>query len=39
MNTAIGVVKNGLKMSSDNQVDPNKKIDKVVATFMDAVTK
>lgn len=26
-------------MSSDNQVDPNKKIDKVVATFMDAVTK
>jgi hypothetical protein len=33
------VVKNGLKMSSDNQVDPNKKIDKVVATFMDAVTK
>jgi hypothetical protein len=38
-NTAIGVVKNSLKMSSDNQVDPNKKIDKVVATFMDAVTK
>ncbi len=26
-------------MSSDNQVDPKKKIDKVVATFMDAVTK
>ncbi len=39
VNTTIGVIKNSLKMSSDNLVDPTKKLDKVVATFMDAVTK
>ena len=39
INTTIGVIKNSLKMSSDNLVDPTKKLDKVVATFMDAVTK
>ena len=33
------MIKNSLKMSSDNLVDPTKKLDKVVATFMDAVTK
>lgn len=39
MNTTIGVVKNSLKLSSDNLIDPSKKLDKVVSTFMDAVTK
>jgi hypothetical protein len=39
VNTTIGVVKNSLKLSSDNLIDPSKKLDKVVSTFMDAVTK
>jgi hypothetical protein len=32
-------MKNSLKLSSDNLIDPTKKIDKVVSTFLDAVTK
>ena len=39
VNTAIGVVKNSIKLSSATSSDPEKKLDKVVATFMDAVTK
>lgn len=39
VNTTIGVVKNSLKLSSDNLIDPSKKLDKIVSTFMDAVTK
>jgi hypothetical protein len=39
VNTTIGIVKNSLKLSSDNQVDPAKKIDKIVSTFLDAVSK
>lgn len=32
-------MKNSLKLSSDNLMDPAMKIDKVVSTFLDAVTK
>jgi hypothetical protein len=39
VNTAIGIVKNAIKLSSSTALDPAKKLDKVVATFMDAVTK
>lgn len=39
VNTTIGMMKNSLKLSSDNLIDPSKKIDKVVSTFLDAVTK
>ena len=38
-NTAIGIVKNSIKLSSNTALDPEKRLDKVVATFMDAVTK
>jgi hypothetical protein len=38
VNTTIGLLKQSLKLSSDNIIDPNKKIDKIVATFLDAVT-
>jgi hypothetical protein len=39
VNTQIGIVKNSIKLSSSTAVDPEKKLDKVVETFMDAVTK
>jgi hypothetical protein len=39
VNTNIGVVKNSIKISSSTSYDPEKKLDKVVSTFMDAVTK
>lgn len=39
VNTTIGLLKQSLKLSSDNQIDPTKKIDKIVSTFLDAVTQ
>jgi hypothetical protein len=44
INTDIGVMKNNLKQSSSsgasgNSLEETKKLDRVVATFMDAVTK
>ena len=39
VNSSIGLMKNSLKQSSDSVGDPALKIDKVVSTFLDAVTK
>jgi hypothetical protein len=39
VNTSIGVVKNSIKLSSSTSLDQEKRLDKVIATFMDAVTK
>ena len=39
INTSIGVIKNSLKVSTNSAVDSEKKLEKVVATFMDAVSK
>lgn len=39
VNTTIGIVKNSIKLSSSTSEDSEKKLDKVIATFMDAVTK
>ncbi len=39
INTAIGVIKNSIKLSSSTSMDQEKRLDKVIATFMDAVTK
>ena len=39
VNTTIGVVKNTMKTGSASSVDEQKKMAKVVQTFLDAVTK
>lgn len=39
VNTMIGVVKNSIKLSSQTSGENGQRLDKVIATFMDAVTK
>ena len=39
VNTSIGVIKNSLKVSAQTSMDSEKKLEKVVATFMDAISK